>query len=182
MLKKLLLSFVIVCSIITTAGAFDKTGKTGVGLTLGKVVPVGKNKFNDEAEGLWAYGGYARHHFNPNWGADLAATRQDYDKICSCTRSNILDVLAFYRVNGADDFSPFVGVGLGAVDNGPRQNLHLGIRARAGVEKALSESLALGALVDYQGVNKMPGANSGPRPSQINSFAPKIELTWYFGN
>lgn len=182
MFKKLILSSLLMLSFMTSSHAFDKTGKTAIGVTLGKVIIVGDNKFHDEAEGLWAYGGYVRHHFNQNWGTDVAFTRQDYDKICSCTRSNIFDVLPFYRLKGSEDLSPIVGAGLGVVENGPHQNLHLGIRARVGIEKAFSEKLALGAHLDYQGVNKMPGAENGPRPSRINTFVPKIELTWYFGN
>jgi hypothetical protein len=181
-MKTIILSTLMLLAFISNSQAFDKTGKTAVGLTGGKVFIVGGEKFNSEADGLWAYGAYARHHFDPNWGMDVAITRQDYDKICSCTRSNIFDVLGFYRVKGAEDLTPVVGLGLGAVDNGKAQNLHLGVRARVGMEKAMSEKVSLGAHIDYQAVTKMIGAKNGPRPGDIGTFTPKLEVTWYFGN
>ncbi len=174
----ILLSFMI----ITSVNAFDQTGKNAAGLTVGKVIPVGNNAFNNEADGFWAYGGYIRHHFNPNWVTDLAFTRMDYDKICTCTRSNVLDLLGTYRFNGAEDVTPVVGLGLGVVENHSHENLHLGIRARVGVEKAFSEKLALGVHLDYQSISKLPGASMGPIPSNMNLLVPKIELTWYFEN
>lgn len=182
MFKNFILSILVTLTFITTGHAFDQSGKTAGGVTFGKVVPFGNNVFNDQADGLWAYGAYVRHHFDPNWGMDVAITRQDYDKICSCTRSNIFDVLGFYRLKGSEDISPIAGFGLGVVDNGSHQNLHLGVRARLGIEKAYSKTLALGANIDYQGVRKMIGAKNGPVPSEINTLTPKLELTWYFGN
>jgi hypothetical protein len=161
--------------------AFDQTGKTALGITGGWNFPVGAEKFKNEADPGAAFGLYLRRHLNQNWGVDTAYTRQEYNKICSCTSSNIYDVLGFYRVNGSDDVSPILGLGVGAVDNGAHQNLHLGVRARAGLEKAFTEQIALSFLVDYQRISKMPGANKGPQPSNIGTITPKLELSWYFG-
>lgn len=180
-MKKMILSGILLLTLFSTVEAFDQTGKTAIGVTGGRVFPFGSNKFNDEADGSWAYGGYIRHGINPNWGIDVAATRQNYDKICTCTRSNIVDVLGFYRFKGTEDFTPIAGLGLGVVDNGKHQNLHLGTRARVGMEKAINENVAVGMNFDYQGVRKMPGAKKGPQPSDINTITPKLELTWYFG-
>jgi len=180
-MKKIILSVSLILLSTVTAQAFDLTGKTGVGVTGGKVFPVGDNAFNDQAEGAWAYGAYVRHQLNPNWGVDAAFTRQDYDKICTCTRSNIVDVMGMYRVKGAEDLTPVVGAGLGLVENKGHEKLHLGVRLRAGMEKAYSEQLTFGLLLDYQNVSKLPGSDSGPIPSDIHTVVPKLEMTWYFG-
>jgi hypothetical protein len=162
--------------------AYDLTKKNAFGLTGGRVFLTGSSEFKNEAEGWWVYGAYFRHHYNENWGIDIAATRLDYDKICTCTRSNVYDALGFYRLKGIEDLSPVVGLGLGVVDNKRQQNLHLGIRSRVGVDKAINEKISLGLMVDYHIITKMPGANKGPVPGDIDAIVPKIELTWYFGN
>jgi hypothetical protein len=181
-MKKLILAASLILTFAHTVQAFDQTGKNALGITGGFNIPVGAEQFKNEADGGVAYGFYGRHHFNESMGIDLAYTRQEYTKICSCTSSDIFDVLGFYRMKGAEDVTPVFGLGLGFVDNGANQSLHLGVRLRAGVEKALPErNLALGFMLDYQSISKMIGANRGPVPSNIATITPKLELTWYYG-
>lgn len=180
-MKKLILAVTFAIVAIGTSQAFDQTGKNAIGITGGYAIPVGAEKFKKEADGGVAYGVYGRHHFNESAGMDLAYTRQEYNKICSCTSSNIFDVLGFYRLKGAEEITPIVGLGFGLVDNGLHENLHLGVRARAGIEKAMADNIALGVMVDYQSISKMIGAKRGPMPSNIATVTPKLELTWYFG-
>ena len=180
-MKKLITALMIQTVVVTSVFALDLTDKQAVGITGGYAIPVGAEAFKREADGGPAYGAYYRKHFGPNWGMDVAYTKQHYSKICSCTDSDIFDVMGFYRLKGVEDMTPVVGLGLGAVDNGPHQNLHLGVRGRVGMVKSYNEKFDMGLIVDYQSVSKMIGAKRGPVPSNISTITPKLELTWYFG-
>lgn len=181
-MKKLIAAIMIQTLMATAVSAFDMTDKKAVGLTGGYAFPVGGEAFKKEADGGGAYGAYFRKHFGPNWGMDAAYTKQHYSKICSCTDSDIFDVMGFYRLKGVEDMTPVFGLGLGVADNGPHQNLHLGVRARVGITKAYNEKIDMGFMVDYQSISKMIGASKGPVPGNISTITPKIEFSWYFGN
>jgi OOP family OmpA-OmpF porin len=177
MLKKIVI-MLAVAAFATTASAYDLTSKVGLGINGGYAIPVFGNAFNRAADADFNYGVHGRYHFNQAFNAELAVTRTEFDK--TNLRFDNLNLLGVYRLSGAADFSPIVGLGLGAtrIKNYVSKSVKLTALARLGLEYGVSQSYSVGLFADYQYVSKFLGEMPGGRAHIIT---PQLALTWYFG-
>lgn len=158
--------------------AYDLTHKFGIGAGAGIPIPVFGNQFNEVANAEMGVSVYGRYHFNASTGFDLGVSQEEF-KDTSMNFKNI-DLLGFWRMAGAADYTPILGLGVGVTsikDYAPK-DAKLSLYARGGAEYGITPSLAIDALLDYQYVSKMMGDMPG---GAAHVLIPKVTLTWYFG-
>jgi len=158
--------------------AYDLTHKFGIGAGVGIPVPAFGNQFNEAADAEMGASVYGRYHFNASTGFDLGVSQDEF-KDTTMNFKNI-DLLAFWRMAGAADYTPIFGLGAGvtSIKDYTPKDAKLSLYARGGAEFGIMPSLAIDALVDYQYVSKMMGDMPG---GAAHVFIPKVTLTWYFG-
>lgn len=167
---------------LTSAHAqnYDYSKKFGIGASWGYNTPVFGNAFNDAADSDQTFAFHARYHLNSTYGLEAAFAKHEFSDVK--TAAQVTDVTFFKRLKATDRLSPILGLGAGVVDltDYSPENLKLGLKARAGVEYALTNCLSLGLNLDYQHVNKMLFAANLPS-GNIHVLAARAGLTWYFG-
>ncbi len=125
--------------------AYDLAHKFGIGAGIGLPVPVFGNNFNDVADAEWGASAYGRYHFSSSTGIDLGVSKAGF-KDTSMDFKNI-DLLGFWRMAGASDFTPVLGAGVGITsitDYNPK-SAKLSILGRVGAEYGLAPAVAFDA-------------------------------------
>jgi outer membrane protein OmpA-like peptidoglycan-associated protein len=177
-----MLKRIFICALFSlvsfNALAYDLSGKFGIGLNGSYQIPVFGNNFNDGADADFGYGLHARYHLSDALHFELALARSEFDD--TRTRFDNLNVWGVYRLDGKANFTPVVGLGLGAVrpKNYNPTSTKLSALVRLGAEYGINESLSLGLFADYQYVSKLLG--DMPR-SRAHVVSPHLAITWYFG-
>lgn len=163
---------------LTPAYTYDLTHKFGIGGSVGFPIPAFGNNFNDVADAEWAASVHGRYHFSPTCGLDLNVSKEGF-KDTSMNFKNI-NLLGFWRIFGAENFTPVVGIGAGVtkIKDYLPGSAKLSLLARGGLEYAVMPSLSFGALVDYQYVSKILGKMPA---GAAHVFNPQLAFTWYFG-
>ncbi|MBC7714687.1 MAG: OmpA family protein [Rhizobacter sp.] len=177
MFKKILVVLAM-AAFATSASAYDMTNKFGLGISGGYAIPVFGNAFNRAADGDFGYGVHGRYHFNQSFNLEIGVSRTEFDK--TNLAFDNLNVLGVFRVAGAADFSPIVGLGVGLtkIKNYFPKSAKLTGLVRLGAEYGVSQWFSVGLFADYQYVSKFMGDMPGGRAHVI---APTLALTWYFG-
>lgn len=179
-MKKLILVSCLLALTSAQAQNYDYSKKFGIGASWGYNTPVFGNAFNDAADSDQTFAFHARYHLNSSYGLEAAFAKHEFSDVR--TAAQVTDVTFFKRLKATDRLSPILGLGAGVVDltHYAPENLKLGLKARAGVEYALTNCLSLGLNLDYQHVNKMLFAANLPS-GNIHVLAARAGLTWYFG-
>ena len=110
---------------------------------------------------------------------EVAATRSKF-KDTDLKFTNY-DLLGVWRMAGAANFTPIMGVGLGMtkISNYVPSSAKLSALLRLGIEQAFNPHFSLGVFADYQFVSKI----LGDMPTgTAHVITPQIALTWYFGS
>lgn len=177
MLKKIT-AMLIVATFATSASAYDLANKFGLGISGGYSIPVFGNNFNTAADGDFGYGVHARYHFNSSMNLELGVSRSEFDN--TKLHFDNLNLLGVWRMAGAANCTPILGLGVGAtrIKNYVPSNLKLAGLARLGVEYGVSQWFSVGVLADYQYVSKLMGDMPTGRAHVVT---PQLALTWYFG-
>ncbi|MBC7429018.1 MAG: OmpA family protein [Bacteriovorax sp.] len=177
MFKKIVVMLAL-AAFTTTASAYDLTNKFGLGISGGYSVPVFGNAFNTAADGDFGYGVHGRYHFNQSFNVDLSVSRFEFDK--TALSFDNMNLLGVYRVAGAADFTPIVGLGVGLtkIKNFVPKSSKLTALVRLGAEYGVSQWFSVGLFADYQYVSKFMGEMPGGRAHVV---IPQLALTWYFG-
>ncbi len=153
----------------------------GLSVAAGRSKPILSNKFDDRADGEFVSGFYGRYQINRTSGLQLGYTR--YEWAHSPTAARVYDLLYLHRLASRKWFTPIWGAGAGLVDianYNVDENLKLGLRARVGMEFALSNFIILDLVVDYQFVNRMIGEEDNLKCGEIHALAPQILMTYFF--
>ena len=180
MFKKII-ALLIVTAFTTTASAYDLTNKFGLGISGGYSIPVFGNTFNDNLDADFNYGIHARYHLNSSMNLELGVSRSQFDEVdVSDLRFDNINFLGVWRMDGVNDFSPILGLGLGTtrIKNLEAKSMKLSALARLGVEYGISEWFSAGLFADYQYVSKLLGEMPDGRAHVVT---PQVALTWYFG-
>lgn len=175
---KITLTLILLSLFSLQTYAYDLSKKFGMGVGIGYPVPVWGNPFNNLAEPEWSGSIYGRYHMDQSLGMELSVSKLGF-KETPLDFENI-NLLAFYRIAGAANLTPVMGLGLGAtrIDDYSPSNVKLSLLARAGLEYAFKPAMTISGLVDYQYVSKIMGDMPTDPAHVIN---PQIALTWYYG-
>lgn len=175
---KKIITLILLSLISLQTHAYDLSKKFGMGVGFGYPVPVWGNPFNNVADPEWSGSIYGRYHMDQSLGMELSISKQGF-KETPLDFENI-NLLAFYRLAGAANLTPVMGLGLGAtrIDDYSPSNVKLSLLARAGLEYAFLPAMTISGLVDYQYVSKIMGDMPTDPAHVIN---PQIALTWYYG-
>lgn len=100
-----------------------------------------------------------------------------YDYIDADLRSQALTFGAEYRLPHTTAVTPFVGAGLGFGKPYSGEDWgHFSIKLTGGMEKSLTETISIAAVVNYQYIE-------GPDPiGSVHSFWPGLRLSYAFGS
>lgn len=177
MLKKIMAALLTLL-VVQNASAYDLSKKFGLGISGGYSIPVFGNPFNSSADADFGYGVHGRYHFNESFNLELGVSRSEFED--TKIRLDNMNVLGIWRMNGASDFSPILGAGLGVtrMKNFTPKSAKLSGLARLGVEYGMSQWFSIGVMADYQYVSKLLGDMPTTRAHIVT---PQLALTWYFG-
>lgn len=178
MFKKLTVLIVLMAAFSQSASAYDLSNKMGLGLTGGYSIPLFGNPFNTKANADFGYGVHGRYHFDESFNLELGVTRSEF-KDTNMQFDN-LNVLGVWRMNGASDFTPILGAGLGLtkIKNLVPKSIKLAGIVRAGAEYGMTQWFSVGLFADYQYISKFMGEMPLRRTHVVT---PQLALTWYFG-
>jgi len=180
-MKRISMLALLVSQVATADHHFDYSKKWGLGGSVGYNTPVFGHLFNDAADGAETWGLHGRYHYNSSVGVEAAFSRYEFSDVTNALKT--YDVLFFKRLMPTSRLTPVLGLGFGGVEltKNDDQSMKLGLKARAGLEYALTHCLSLGVNVDYLDVQKMPGrANLDGK--HIHDLSGRVGITWYWGS
>ncbi len=177
MLMRVLAVVLFFCNMQNTYSS-DMSQKFGFGLTGGYSIPLFGNPFNSEADADFGYDLHGRYHFNESYNLEVDVSRLEFAD--TNIRLDNLNFLGVWRVGGAKQVTPILGMGVGLtkVKNFGPKSLKLSGLVRAGLEASISEWFSVGVSVDYQYVSRLLGDMPTTRAHML---IPQLALTWYFG-
>jgi outer membrane protein OmpA-like peptidoglycan-associated protein len=179
-MKKILVLSSLLLSSVAFSQTFDYNKKWGLGGSGGFNFPIFGNDFNTEADSGETWSLYGRYHLTSADAIEAAFTKHEFQDTTKAL--NVSDITYVRRFLPMDRFTPIAGIGAGLVDisNYDPGSLKLGLKLRAGMEYAITNSWNLGLNVDYQHVTKMLFDDNLPGHN-IHVIAARLGLTWYFG-
>ena len=177
-----MLKFILCLFITTTAFAqnYDYAGKFGLGAGLGYNWPIFGNKFQDNFDGDLNFDLHGRYYFTSALGLELAYNRHEFQETNQALR--VFDIVGLYRFTPVDQFSWVAGAGLGMAEltRGVDDGYNPALKLRLGFDYSFTQSLVATLAVDYQYVNKTINEDNLYN-ANMHLFAPRFQLTWYFG-
>lgn len=183
-MKSLLVLAIMSCTFSSAwSKTYDLSHRFGVGGGGGSSIPITGNEFDREAEDDFVYNFHMRYQTHRADALQLSFTNLDFEE--TDITAKIYDLMYLYRVNPVDRMTPILGLGAGVADLSdfdPHDNMKIALRARAGLEYALSEDLFVSLAIDYHFINKMPDDDDGMPIGEIHALAPQLNLTWFFGH
>jgi opacity protein-like surface antigen len=174
-MTKRLLMFLVVAALLGTASisqAANHTGRLGLNYTVGPSFILGGDGATDTSSVEPGVGAGLQLGLSPNLDV-----RFDYDYTDADLHTQALTFGAQWGFTPDAAVNPFVGAGLGFGKPYSGEGWdHFSMKLSGGVEKELTPSISLAALMTYQFVD-------GNEPfGSVHTMEPGVRLTYYFGS
>lgn len=160
---------------------FSLEKRWGISGGAGWPVTFNNNRFDKRADGDFSFNLGLRYNFSNYDSLTVGYSRYEFDHTPTCPR--VYDALYLSRINGAEKFTPVLGLGLGVADipnYNIDENLKAASRARIGLEYAFSKNLYSSLSLDYVYISKMIGEKRTLVIGEIHVFVPQFGFQYYF--
>lgn len=188
--------FLLIAVLALLCAAFargdDFTGRVGAGGTLGAAIPIETDRFSPGVPGVGvgvvpsvsydpglSGGGWLAYGLSPRFTARLAYDNHDFEGGPGSVGA--LMIGGAYHFRPENEWNPTLRFGLGPTwphdiaGSGDEPPALFGLTAGLGVEKFLTQDVAVGAAFDWLGI-----PSSGPLRRDVHVLRPGISVGYWF--
>lgn len=182
-MKIILFSLLGVFTITAQAHSLNLKNTWSVGTGAGFPLTFNGNRFDQRADGDFAFNFHLKYYFNNSHSLSAGYARYEFDHTPTCPR--VYDLLYLNRLNPHAKLSPIIGLGLGVADipnYNVDENLKLSTRAKLGLEYLFSAHWSANLSIDYLYISKMIGERRSLTIGEIHTIVPQIGINYLFDN